>query len=105
MAIFIDPILDRIEAMQDVGYSGKEICEFFALTSDELRKMISRRNADNRLYLRAMAKTLQNEGKTYEEIANELGKKESSISILLNDGEPISLHETDKPVKRRIGFM
>ena len=71
--------------MKRAKQSPEEIAAFFDVTTSEIRALISRRNRDNRIFLRAIAKDLKNEGTSISDIAKELGKNESSVRLLLED--------------------
>ena len=88
-----DLMLGRIKAMKDKGYGEETIAKFFGYDVHELRTAVSRRNAENRCVLCAMAKQLKEEGKPIHEIAIELGRNESTVRLLLDDNVQNAMNE------------
>lgn len=62
----------------------KKVAEALGLSGvSELRRKVSLANRENRAILVELAKKMEKEGKTTQEIAAELGKTESSVRLLL----------------------
>lgn len=62
----------------------KKVAEALGLSGvHELRRKVSLANRENRAILVELAKKMEKEGKTTQEIAAELGKTESSVRLLL----------------------
>lgn len=64
----------------------KKVAEALGLNGvSELRRKVSLANRENRAILVELATRMRKEGKTTQEIADELGKTESSVRLLLSD--------------------
>lgn len=75
-------------------YQEKEIAKFMGFENTmELRKAMSRANAENRAILMQLVKEMKEAGKSVREIAIELGRNESSVNLLLDD-------EVDREMKK-----
>lgn len=77
----------------------KKVAEALGLSGvSELRRKVSLANRENRAILAELAKKMkEEEGKTTQEIAAELGKTESSVRLLLSDyPEYISMEDVEK---------
>lgn len=96
-----DFVMERIEAMKKDGYSEKEIADFFGLTTMQLRQFKSSRHLMNRVVYAEEAKKLKEEGKSVSEIAQELGKEESSVRLLL-EFDPKEALKKQEEIKHRI---
>lgn len=85
--------LGKIDAMKKaVGpdgkklYSEKQIAAAMNMNTSELRKRISLANAENRAYLSSEAKRLKAKGMSTSAIARRMGRNESSVRLLLDEG-------------------
>lgn len=80
-----DIFLRKVDEMRKNGYDEETVANFFGFETIELlRKRISERNRENRIVLQSMAREMKEAGDTITDIANKLGKNESSIKLLLD---------------------
>lgn len=82
--------VEKLRSMKDANgkklYSEKQIAEGMNMNTSELRKKISLANAENRAYLSAEAKRLKAKGMSTSAIARRMGRNESSVRLLLDEG-------------------
>lgn len=67
-------------------FTEKQIAEAMGMNTSELRKRVSLANAENRAYLAAEAKRLKEKGMSTSAIARRMGRNESSVRLLLDEG-------------------
>lgn len=67
-------------------FTEKQIAESMGMNTSELRKQISLANAENRAYVAAEAKRLKEKGMSTSAIARRMGRNESSVRLLLDEG-------------------
>ena len=67
-------------------FSEKDIAASMGMNTSELRKRVSLANAENRAYLSAEAKKLKAKGMSTSAIARRMGRNESSVRLLLDEG-------------------
>lgn len=82
--------VDKLKKMKDANgrhlYSEKQIAAMMNMNTSELRKRVSLANAENRAYLSSEAKRLKEKGMSTSAIARRMGRNESSIRLLLDEG-------------------
>ena len=67
-------------------FTEKQIAESMGMNTSELRKRVSLANAENRAYLSSEAKRLKAKGMSTSAIARRMGRNESSVRLLLDEG-------------------
>ena len=67
-------------------FTEKQIASAMGMNTSELRKRVSLANAENRAYLSSEAKKLKAKGMSTSAIARRMGKNESSVRLLLDEG-------------------
>jgi len=67
-------------------FTEKQIAAAMGMNTSELRKRISLANAENRAYLSSEAKRLKAKGMSTSAIARRMGRNESSVRLLLDEG-------------------
>lgn len=67
-------------------FTEKQIAAAMGMNTSELRKRVSLANAENRAYLSSEAKKLKAKGMSTSAIARRMGKNESSVRLLLDEG-------------------
>ena len=78
--------LSRVEELQRLGKSEKEIAEEIGLSTTDLRMQIRVAKHERRALQADRAKSLREDGKTLDEIAEIMGfKNDSSVRALLNE--------------------
>ena len=92
--------VDKLKKMKDENgrkmYSQKQIAAMMNMNTTELRKRISLANAENRAYLSSEAKRLKAKGMSTSAIARRMGRNESSVRLLLDEGVS---ERMSKPIK------
>ena len=78
--------LARVEELQSLGKSEKEIASEVGLTTTELRMQVRVAKHERRALLADRARSMRDDGKTLDEIASALGfENDSSVRALLNE--------------------
>jgi len=67
-------------------FTEKQIAAAMGMNTSELRKRVSLANAENRAYLSSEAKRLKEKGMSTSAIARRMGRNESSVRLLLDEG-------------------
>lgn len=78
--------IGRVDKLKKSGMKEKDVAASMGMKTTELRKRISLANAENRAYLVAEAKRLRAKGMSPSAIARRMGKNESSVRVLLDEG-------------------
>ena len=92
-----DFVIEKITEMKKNGCSEKDVAKFFGYNVVDLRRMINTRHRANRIVLASIAKELKERGFSVEEIAEQTGRNESSIRLLLDDNtvvDPLAIRKT-----------
>ena len=88
-----ESFLGKVESMKKAKgadgkklFTEKQIAAAMGMNTSELRKRVSLANAENRAYLSAEAKRLKAKGMSTSAIARRMGRNESSVRLLLDEG-------------------
>lgn len=78
--------LSRVEELKGKGYSEKDICEELGMTTTDLRMQVRVAKHERRALEADRARSLREDGKSLNEIAEIMGyKNDSSVRALLNE--------------------
>ena len=93
--------LSRVEELQSQGKSEKQIADELKMSTTDLRMQVRVAKHERRMVLADRAKSLREEGKTLDEIANIMGyKNDSSVRALLNENTASNKNKARQTAER-----